>query len=460
MHRQTLGSQGAARKTGGRRSAFRAASSAFVFLAVLAALVLAPGCDRLFPAQKDGKAAEKKAPPPVSVLAATAIQKTVPLELKNFGNVEPNLTAAVKAQVTGILTDIAFKEGQDVKAGDRLFTIDPAPFKAALVQADANAARDKVQYDNAIKEVDRQSELLKSHVAAQSDYDTAKAAADSLLATRLADEAMINMAKINLAYCTITSPIDARAGAWQVDQGNLVKANDQTLVVLNQVRPIQLSFSLPQRELNRVKTQAAAEQAAARNLQVKAIIPGQEDKPEIGALTFIDNAVDRTTGMFQLKATFLNSEERLWPGRFVVAVLVLQEEPDCVIIPTRAIQTGQNDRQFVYVIGPDRKVRNQSVTVGRTINDDTIIAAGIKAGETVVTDGQLKLVPGAEVVIKESLETAAGPPKAEAAGPPKSGGKGDEAPRKGAKGDGATKPAAKAAETPMPDAGPAEAPKP
>jgi len=440
------------------RCSFRAPHSALrtclAAAALAGVLAVAPGCDRLFPSQKDPKATEKKAPPPVPVLAAPVVQKTVPLELRTFGAAEPNLMATVKAQVTGVLTKIYFKEGQDVKQGDLLFTIDKRPYEAALQQTQANYTRDRAQYTNALKEAERQAELLKTHVAAQQDYDAAKTAADALYATLLADQAMIETAKIQIEYCTIRSPIDARAGAWQVDEGNLVKANDQLLVTLNQVRPIQLGFSLPQRELARVKTQAAT-----GKLQVNAIIPGQEGRPEAGTLTFIDNTVDRTTGTFLLKATFPNPKERLWPGQFVNVVLVLQEEPDRIIVPTRAIQTGQKG-QFVYVIGPDKKVRDQLVTPGRTINDDTIITEGLKAGETVVTDGQLKLVPGAEVVVKESLAAAAQPKaKADADRPPKSDDKGGQGPGKGGKGGGATASGPKTAPGEKSQADPGEAAK-
>jgi multidrug efflux system membrane fusion protein len=416
-------------------------------LVLAAAIGLAGGCDRLS-GQTEAKGKEKK--PAVAVLAAPVVQKSVPVELRTFGTVEPNFMVAVKAQVSGILKTIHFKEGQNLKADAPLFTLDSSPYEAALEQAKANYARDKAQYANALKEVDRQVELLANKVAAQQDYDTAKTAADVLLATLAGDEAMLKTARIQLDYCEIRSPIDARAGAWQVDAGNLVNANGQLLVTLNQIRPIQLSFSLPQKELDRVKAQAAK-----AKLQVRAFPPGQEDTPEVGELVFIDNNVDLPTRTFQLKAKFDNPSERLWPGLFVNVVLVLELEPDAIIIPTHAIQTGQKG-QFVYVIGPDSKVHDQLVTVERAINDDTIIADGLKAGETVVTDGQLRLKPGDEVVVKQSISGDVAPKaKAEstagAAESSKAAGKGGAATKSGGKAQETSTPSGTAAEALKPD---------
>jgi len=363
----------------------------------LTCLALLAGCAKESPSGAAmGKRAGQGAPVPV--LVAPVVQRDVPVELRTFGNVEANLAVTVRSQITGTLTEIHFKEGQNVKKGDNLFSIDPRPFDAALKQADANLARDKATHENAIKEAERQKELLAKGITAQGEYDAAQSAADALLATIHADEATIDRAKVDLSYCSIYSPIDGRVGAWLVDAGNLVRANDSTLVTINQVQPIQASFYLVEDDLRSVQ-----KESANHKLEVLALIPGREEQPEKGELSFIDNTVDRTTGKFLVKATFPNPQERLWPGLFVNIVVVLREQPGAILIPSRAIQPGQKG-QFVFVVKPDQTVEDRLITIDRPINSETVISKGLSAGETVVTDGQLRLVPGAKVVVKTSLE--------------------------------------------------------
>ena len=358
----------------------------------LALATLAAGC------KKDPAAAQGPPPKPVlPVVLAPVVQRTVPLQLRNFGTVQPFCTVAVKSQVTGVLQTIHFQKGQDVKKGDLLFTIDPRPYEAALKQAEANLLRDTAQFKNAQKEAQRQAELLKKGFTAQDAYDEAQTTADALAAAMKASAAAIDTAKLNLAYCTISSPIDGRAGDYLVDAGNLVNmANDVALVIINQVRPIEVNFSLPERDLA-----AVMENQAKGRLKVRAAIPAQETRPETGELIFINNTVDRTTGQYQLLASFANPGGRLWPGQYVDVTLTVAEQPNALVIPSRALQTGQKG-EFVWVVKPDMTVEDRLVTIERVLNSESVISKGLKAGEQVVVDGQLRLVPGATVQAKPS----------------------------------------------------------
>jgi len=361
-------------------------------------LVLPAGCAKETPSggKSSGAAADEAAP----VLVAAVEQRDAPVDLRVFGFVEANLRVAVASQITGNLMTVHFKEGQSVRKGDRLFSIDPRPFEAALRQAEANLARDKANHENAVKEAQRQKELLAKGISSQGEYDTAQTAADALAGTLRADQAAVERATIDLGYCSIFSPMDARAGAWMAHPGNLVTANETNLVVLNQVQPIQISFNVEQELLADIQ-----KQMAARPLQVQALIPGGEDTPEIGALTFVDNTVDRTSGMIQMKATFPNSRERLWPGLYVNVVMTLATQPNAVVVASRAIQTGQKGL-YVFVVKADDTVEARPVKIDRSLGDDTVISQGLAPGERVVTDGQLRLVPGAKVAVKAGLVAA------------------------------------------------------
>jgi len=360
-------------------------------LALLAALALA-GCQK-----ENNPGAKAGPPPPAPVVVAPVVRKTVPVEFRAFGHVESNATVEVRSQITGVLQTTHFKKGQDVKRGDLLFTIDPRPYEAAVKQAEATLARDAAQFKNAEKEAGRQAELLKKGYVPQEDYDRAQTAADALAAAMKADAAVIETAKLNLAYCYIHCPIDGRTGDYLADAGNLVNmANDVTLVIINQVRPIEVNFSLPERDLAPVM-----ENQARGRLKVQAVIPGQESRPEGGELAFVNNTVDRATGQFQLLGSFANPEGRLWPGQYVKVVLTVAEEPDAIVIPSRAIQVGQKG-EYVWVVKPDKTVEDRLVTVERAFNSETVISKGLKADEQVVVDGQLRLVPGATVQVKPS----------------------------------------------------------
>jgi len=345
---------------------------------------------------------EKEQPPkrpPVPVTSAAVIQKTVPVQLNAIGNVEAYSTVSVKSQIGGILNHVHFKEGQDVRKGDILFTIDPRPYEAALKQAEANLAKDTAQLENARKEVRRYAELVKKGYVAQEQYDQISTNAASFEAIVNANMAVVENARLQLKYCYIYSPITGRTGNLIADEGNLIKANaDTAMVVINQVQPIYVTFSVPEQYLPEIKRYMAE-----GKLKVEAFLSKEDVNPEQGVLTFIDNAVDLATGTIEIKGTFANKGKRLWPGQFVSAVLTLTSQPDAIIVPSQSIQTGRKG-QYVFVIKNDLTVEDRPVIVGRTLNSETVIDKGLQSGERVVTDGQLRLVPGAKVEVKNKAE--------------------------------------------------------
>ena len=340
---------------------------------------------------------KKAAPPPVPVLVATVVEKTVPVELKAIGNGEPYSTVSIKSRLAGQLVKVNFQEGQDVKEGELLFVIDPRPYEAALKQAEANLERDKALATKAKTDAARYAELIRKQFVSQQDYDQARATAESLGATVNADQVAVHNAKLNLSYCYIKAPITGRTGNLIAHQGNMIKENaDTAMLVINQIQPIYVSFAIPEQNLAEIRQYMAAEK-----VPVEALIPGQET-PEVGVLTFVNNTVDTTTGTIQCKATFANSHKRLWPGLFVNVVVKLSTQPHAVLVPSQAVQTSQ-EGQIVFVVKPDLTAEVRQVQAGRSINGDVIIKEGLKPGERVVTDGQLRLVAGAKVEIKSGL---------------------------------------------------------
>ena len=329
------------------------------------------------------------------VTTATASLATVPIQVHAIGNVEAYSTVSVKAQVAARIEKAYFTEGQDVRKGDLLFTLDRRPFDTALQQAEANLARDQAQLENAKAEEDRYTKLFQEGIVSKEQYDSMRTNADALAASVRADKAAIDKARIDLSYCSIQAPIDGRTGALLVHPGNLVKDNDAVLVVLNQIHPIYVTFSVPEQYLAEIK-----KYRAERSLQVEVSIPNQEQKPAEGPLTFIDNAVDNTTGTIKLKGTFENPDNRLWPGQFVNVALTLKTQPNAVVVPSQAVQTGQAG-QYVFVVKQDMTAEYRPVVAGTSVAGETVIQKGLEAGETLVTDGQLRLVPGMKVAIKK-----------------------------------------------------------
>jgi len=343
----------------------------------------------------------KPAPPrSVPVLAESAEQKDIPLQLKVIGNVEAYNAVSIKALVGGEVEGVYFREGQDVKKGDLMFKIDPRPYSAALKQAEAALARDLAQAKNAEEQAKRYAILVQKEYVSKDQYDQLRANADALAAAVEADKATVENSRLQLEYCTIKSPINGRAGSVLVNTGNVVKANDITMTTINQIVPTYVTFTVPEQNLSDIK-----KYTAMKELKVDAIIPGDEKRPAHGELTFIDNAVDKTTGTIKLKGTFANSDRRLWPGQFVDVILTLTTEPNRVVVPSSAVQTGQQG-YYVYVIKDDMSAELRVVMPGRTHENWTVIDKGIAVGEKVVTDGQLRLVPGTKVEIKPSTAEA------------------------------------------------------
>ncbi|MDA8078731.1 MAG: efflux RND transporter periplasmic adaptor subunit [Nitrospiraceae bacterium] len=383
------------------RAAFRrSAAGTAVALVTLCALTFAPACGR--------KAAQpvKKPPAPVSVGEVT--RKAVPLQIAVIGNVEPSSTVAVKAQIGGTLTKVHFTEGQDVRKGDLLFTIDPRPYEAALRQAEANLARSTAQFDNAGAEERRYAELVKKGYVSQTQYDQVRTNAVALEATVFADKALVENAKLNLSYCTIRSPFAGRTGSMVVYEGNLIKANaDTPMVTINQIQPVNVSFAVPEGNLSEIKSYMTG-----GALKVEAFASKGDKNPAAGRLTFIDNVVDTATGTIKLKGSFDNRDKRLWPGQFVNVVLTLTVQNNAVVAPTQAVQTGQQGR-FVFVVKDDLTAEVRPVVVSRTSGEESVIDKGLTAGERVVTDGQTRLTPGAKVEIKNGQGAKSDGQKAE-----------------------------------------------
>lgn len=293
--------------------------------------------------------------------------------------------------------DVSFKEGQDVRKGDLLFKIDPRPFEIAVKQAEANLAKDKALLKNADDELSRYAGLAEKDYVTKERYDQLRVNADVLSASVGADEASVENMHLQLEYCFIRSPIEGRTGSLMVYPGNLVKANDTTaLVVIYQMSPIYVAFSIPEQNLPLIKKFMSKGQ-----LRTEAI-PNNKEGSSLGVLTFVDNGIDSSTGMIQLKATFSNTDKALWPGQFLNVVLTLTVENDAIVVPSQAIQTGQSG-QFVMVVKSDSTVESRLVTVERNYEEDAVVSSGLKPGETVVTDGLLRLVPGSTVEIKKAL---------------------------------------------------------
>jgi multidrug efflux system membrane fusion protein len=362
-------------------------------LSALGAVVVAAGCAK--------QQAALGPPPPIPIKVGTAELKTVPVEVRAIGHIEAFSTVSIKPQVSGELVGVRFQEGQDVHRGDVLFDIDRRPFEVALQQATANLARDKASADNSRAQEARYSRLLQEGVVSKEQADQFRTAAETAEAQVKADQAMIDQVKLELDYCTIRSPLDGRTGTLMVHRGNLVKGNDvPILVVINQISPIYVNFAVPEQFLADIKKYRS--QGA---LSVAAAVPdgGPQEK---GAMSFVDNTVDRSTGTITIKATFANQTRRLWPGQFVDVVLTLTQRPNAVVVPTVAVQNSQNG-QYVFVVKPNNTVEERKVTTGATYQSSTVIEQGLTAGESVVTDGQLRLVTGAPVLIKSGSEAGA-----------------------------------------------------
>lgn len=348
------------------------------------------------------KPASAAAPQPVPVSVAAVIEKPV-TEWDDFsGRIEAIERVEIRPRVAGTIDAVHFQEGQLVKKGDLLFTIDPRPFQAAVAQAESALARDRAQAKNAAAEAERAESLFRQGIQSREQHEATDASAEALAATVQADEAAVQNARLLLSYCSVRAPVTGRTGAVLVQAGNVVPAvTGGPLVVINQVEPVYVSFALPEPRLAELRRAAAA-----GKLAVQAVAGGEESRPAEGELTFVDNQVDRSTGTFRLKATFPNRDRRLWPGQFVNTRLVLAVRKGAVVAASAAVQSGQQG-SYVFVVKPDRTAEMRLVTTGPAAGDDVVIEKGLSPGETVVTDGHVRVVPGAPVEVKDAPRAAA-----------------------------------------------------
>ena len=373
-------------------------TAAFARVAGLVALAALAGCAK--------QQAAPPARPPTPVTIAKALQKTMPVEVTAVGNVEAISTISIRAQVAGEVQEIRFKEGDFVKKGQVLLVIDPRPYEAALAQAKASLARDKATGAYNRAQAQRYKTLFDQGVASAEQLESLVSAADAADATVNADEAAIKTAELNLEYCTITSPLDGRTGTVMVKPGNLVKVADVPIVVINQVNPIYVNFTVPQQYWPDIK-----ENVDRRALRVAATIPQDSGRPVDGTLTFVDNIVDSTTGTIHLRGTFENSQNRLWPGLYVNVLLTLSEQPNATVVQAHSIVNTQNG-SYVYVVKPNNTVEQRTVVPNRTVENETVVDKGLQPGEVIVLDGQINLVPGAQIEIKNSDALKAADPTA------------------------------------------------
>jgi len=347
-----------------------------------------------------GACGEKKPPPtpPIPVTVATAERRSVPLELPATGTVEPLQTVSVQAQVGGIIRRVAFKEGDEVKQGQVLFELDSRPYQAALDQAAAMLARDRAQAANAAQEAKRYEALVEKEYVTSQQYEQAKTSAAATEATLAGSQAAVDQARLNLQYATIRAPITGRTGSLLVREGNLVRGTaSEPLVRINRLRPILVRFAVPADNLPLIQTHLG------KDLVVRAEPSGGGQSSE-GTLTFVDNAVDSSTGTILLKGRFPNDDGSLWPGGFVNVRLQLYVEPDALVIPAAAVVQGQQGN-FVFVIQPDSSASTKAVTVTRTAGDFAIVTGDVQPGDRVVVDGQLRLRQGSKVHIKAAADT-------------------------------------------------------
>jgi multidrug efflux system membrane fusion protein len=342
-------------------------------------------------------AAAAAAPPTVPVQTAVVERKAIPITVDAVGAAEAFSTVALRSQITGELTSVNFTDGQEVEKGRVLFTLDRRPLEAALAQAEANLQRDLAQAANARAQSDRYRDLAQRGIATREQLDQLSTNATALEATVAADRSAVENAKVQLTYATIVAPIAGRTGKLMVHPGNLVRANDTApLVVINQTAPIYVSFGVPEAQLPTFKRALAA-----RPLGVDARPPDDEAPPSRGRVSFIDNAIDQTTGTIEMRATFPNEDRRLWPGQFVNVTITLGSDDSATVVPLSAVQNGQQGA-FVFVVKTDNTVDLRPIQVARTAGGQAVVRTGLMPGETVVTEGQLRLVPGSHVGIKSA----------------------------------------------------------
>jgi membrane fusion protein, multidrug efflux system len=377
----------------------RRAIGAIVIIALIAAAILW----YVGPGTQAPPAAAQTPAPTIPVTAGTVVAEDVPVFLHGLGTVQAYNMVSVKSRVDGQIVKINFKEGQDVKAGDPLIQIDPRPYQAALQQAQAAKQKDEAQLVTAQGDLDRYGQLVGAGHQTRQSYENQKGLVAQLQAAIKGDEAQIETAKLNLSYADIRAPSDGRLGAKLVDTGNLVRASDNApLVTITEIKPIFVSFTLPQDTLVEIR-----ENQRQAPLVVRAYSADGKKLLAEGKLTLIDNAVDQSTGTIRLKARFDNDEERLWPGAFVSARLILSVRKGIATVPSRTVQDGPNGR-YAYVIKPDDTVERRGVDVASIQDGIAVVTKGLEPGERVVVDGQYRLTNGARVKLSAPRTGAAG----------------------------------------------------
>lgn len=376
-----------------KQKIFFGGAKPFLIAGLALSILVFPGCKKKETGPKEIK---------VPVEIVNVVEKDMPNQLTVIGHVDPIQNVSVKSLVTGTLLEIHFQEGQEVKERAKLFTIDPAPFQASLNQAQATLAKDNASLANAGVENKRYENLFKQELISQEQRDQVRTNFEVLKASVKADKAVVENARLNLGYTSITAPIAGRTGSLSFHKGDLIRSSDATaMVVINQMEPIYVTFAVPEMYLDEIK-----KYMANGDLKVTAAIPGDTATVEQGAPTFVDNAVDKTTGTIAMKATFPNTDRKLWPGQFANVTVVFTVIPKAKVIPSLAVMTNEQG-QYVYVVKPDDSVEARPVVV-KNVRDDAIVEKGLAAGERVVTDGQLKLAPGLKVEIKQEPQKEQG----------------------------------------------------
>jgi len=360
----------------------------------LAAVLVISGCGNKEQVQASGGAGGR---PPAPVVVASVEQRDIPVQISAIGNVEAYQTVQIRSQVNGQIQKVLFREGEDIHKDQLLFQLDKRPFQADLEKAIGQMKHDQAQAENSRLQAERYSSLEKEGVASHEQADQIRAQAKADASAVEADKAAVDAARVQLQYTDIAAPIDARAGALMINLGNLVKANDTPyLVQLNQVSPIYVTFSVPEAHLGRVR-----QYFSSRQLKVLAYPEGQSTNAAVGRLTFIDNGVDTTTGTFKLKGTFQNKDRQLWPGEFVDVALELSTQKKAIVVPTKAIQTGQQG-DYVYVVRADSTAESRPVKTAGVYHNLTLVSDGLRTGERVIVNGQLGVAPNTRVVVQST----------------------------------------------------------
>ena len=366
-----------------------------ILLFPLTAVLFLSGCGNKAQDQMPGGSGGR---PPAPVVVASVEQRDIPVQIQAIGNVEAYQTVQIRSQVNGQIQKIFFKEGEDVRQGQPLFQLDKRPFQADLAKAIGQMKHDQAQAENSRIQADRYSGLEKQGIVSHEQAEQLRAQAKADASAVEADKAAVEAARVQLQYTDIVAPINARTGVLMINLGNLVKANDTPyLLQLNQVAPIYVTFSVPEANLDRVRPHFSS-----GHLKVLAFPKGQAGTPAEGRLTFIDNGVDTTTGMFKLKGTFQNRDRRLWPGEFVDVALVLSTQKNAVVVPTKAVQTGQQG-EYVYIVRADSTAESRPVKTAGVYQNLTLISDGLKVGERVIVNGQLRVAPNAKVMVQSEL---------------------------------------------------------